>query len=244
MRAQIVSEFRKLRTTRTTWGILSGMLGLVAVVIVAGLATAKAATLAVPLAASPMLAVPMSVVSVFVMILAIRSFTDEFRYGAIIPTLLATPDRRKVLAGKLVAVAVAAVAMAVAATALTLAIGLPWLAVKGIAIGASFEPLATWFAKLLLTDLLWAAFGVGLGLAVRHQVAAIVGSLVWITVGENLLSGIVPNVAKFLPSSAAQAIGSIGHNILSPAAGAAVFAGWTAVVVVIGHVLMRRRDIA
>jgi ABC-2 type transport system permease protein len=181
---------------------------------------------------------------VFVLILGLRSFTDEFRHRSIVPTLHATPDRRRVLAAKLVAMGVVAVVFAAASTALSLAIGIPWLAAKGIAVGFSFGSFALWFGELLLTCLLWASVGVGVGLAVRHQVAAIVGSILWITVGENLLGGIVPKIARFLPSSAGQAIGSIGGNVLSPAAGALMLAAWAAAAVVIGAAIMERRDIA
>ena len=51
----------------------------------------------------PFLTVPMGIAWAFVLILGLRSFTDEFRFGSIVPTLLANPDRRRVLVAKLVA---------------------------------------------------------------------------------------------------------------------------------------------
>jgi ABC-type transport system involved in multi-copper enzyme maturation permease subunit len=244
MKAQIISELRKLRTTRTTWTVLAALLALLAFGIGGVMWHPGDISLTVPLVHQPFLNLPMSVASVFVLILGLRSFTDEFRHRSIVPTLLATPDRRRVLAAKLVAMGVVAVVFAAASTALSLAIGIPWLVAKGIAVGFSFGSFALWFGELLLTCLLWASVGVGVGLAVRHQVAAIVGSILWITVGENLLGGIVPKIARFLPSSAGQAIGSIGGNVLSPAAGALMLAAWAAAAVVIGAAIMERRDIA
>jgi ABC-2 type transport system permease protein len=243
MRNQIASEFRKLLHTRTTWSLVVGLLAIVAISVVGILATSSVAVLTVPFVSQSFLVVPMSVASVFVLILAIRSFTDEFRYGSIMPTLLAEPDRRRVLFAKLVVMAAAAVGMAVAASGLAIAIGVPWLLAKGVVLAVSAAPMALWAGKLLLTVVLWSAAGVGLGLAVRHQVGAIVGALVWITVGENLLSGFAPGLSKYLPSTAAQAIGSVGHNILSPAGGAIVFTAWAIFAVVVGMAVMQRRDI-
>jgi ABC-2 type transport system permease protein len=243
MRNQVVSELRKLRTTRSVWGLLGALLAVVALGTWGALWAVPNASLAVSLAYQRFLNVPMSLVSIFVMILGLRSFTDEFRHGSIVPTLLASPDRRRVLAAKVVALASVAAMYTVAAAGFSFAIGVPWLVAKGVPIHASVGPLALWFGKLLLTDLLASAIGVGVGLAVRHQVAAIVGTLVWITLAENLVGGFAPNVAKFLPASAGEAIGSVGQNILGPTTGALVFATWTVIAVVVGSMLMQRRDI-
>jgi hypothetical protein len=110
------------------------------------------------------LSVPMAVAWAFVLILGLRSFTDEFRHGSIVPTLLASPHRRRVLAAKLVVTVGAAVVFALAAAGLSLAIGLPWLIARDMAIEAPIGPLAVWFAKLLLINVLWSAIGVGVGL--------------------------------------------------------------------------------
>ncbi len=47
----------------------------------------------------------MALVPVFVLVLGVRAYTDEARHGSIVPTLLASPDRRRVVAAKLVVVA-------------------------------------------------------------------------------------------------------------------------------------------
>lgn len=164
MRNQIVSELRKLRTTRSAWGLLAGALGLVALGVGGGLWQATDASLTAPLAAQPMLRVSLSVTWVFVMIIGLRSFTDEFRNGSIVPTLLADPHRRQVLAAKVASMAGIAVVFSIAAASVTLAIGLPWLAVKSIALDIAVGPLAVWFGKLLLIDVLFSAIGVGVGL--------------------------------------------------------------------------------
>src|SRR5258708_3901398 len=103
MRNQIVSEIRKLRTTRSAWGLLIGSLGLVGLGVVGTLWESTPAILTAPLAAQSGTHVALSFTWVFVLILGLRTFTDEFRNGSIVPTLLADPHRRRVLSAKLIA---------------------------------------------------------------------------------------------------------------------------------------------
>jgi ABC-type transport system involved in multi-copper enzyme maturation permease subunit len=244
MKRQIVSEFRKLRTTRSAWGLLAGALALVALGVVGVLWESSNAVLAAPLVAQPMFHVALSINWVFAMILGLRSFTDEFRNGSIVPTLLADPDRRRVLVAKLVAVGAAAVLFTFAAAGLTFAIGLPWLVAKGVAIDVAAGPLAVWFVKLLLIDVAFAVIGVGVGLAVRHQVAAIVGSLVVVTIVENLMDALVPTIARYLPAAGAWSVAGIGGAFMRPIGGALVLGAWALGAVGVGAFLMERRDIA
>jgi ABC-2 type transport system permease protein len=244
MRRQIVSEIRKLRTTRSPWGLLLGLLALVGLGVGAVLWESTPRELAAPFADQSITHVAISATWLFVLILGLRSFTDEFRTGSIVPTLLADPDRRRVLRAKLVAMAGAAVVFTVAAATLTLAIAVPWVLVKGIALDIAVGPLLVWFGKLLLIDLFFAAIGVGVGLAVRHQVAAIVGSIVMVTIVENLLGGIVPALARYLPTAGVWSVAGFGGAFMSPVGGVLVLTAWAVGAVVMGAVLMERNDIA
>jgi hypothetical protein len=81
--------------------------------------------------------------------------------------------------------------------------------------------------------------------AVRHQVAAIAGALIWMVVAEGLLSGFMPQVAKYFPGEAGYAvIGVGGSTLLTPALVVVALAGYAGVATMVGGTLMRRRDIA
>ena len=98
---------------------------------------------------------------------------------------------------------------------------------------------------LVVATVLWTAIGVGLGLAVKHQVAAIAGALVWLLAAEGIFSGLVPDVARYFPGAAGFAtVGINAADLLTPALGAALLGAYALVVVAIGAVLMQRRDIA
>jgi ABC-type transport system involved in multi-copper enzyme maturation permease subunit len=245
MKRQIVSELRKLVTTRSVYTMLAALLAVVAFGVVVIVAETAAGSLAFPLEHQPFLHVSMTIAPLFGLLLGLRSFTDEFRHGSIVPTLLADPNRVRVLGAKVVVVVVAAAALTLAAVALSLAIGVPMLGAKGVSVTWSLGPLAATVGRMLAASAVWGALGVGVGLAVKHQVAAIAGSLIWLLAAEGLLSGLIPDVARFFPGSAGFAfVGLNPGSGLTPALGAVLLLGYAAVAVVAGAGLMQRRDIA
>jgi ABC-2 type transport system permease protein len=116
--------------------------------------------------------------------------------------------------------------------------------VKGIEVTWSTGALAMVVGRLLFATVLWTAIGVGLGLAVKHQVAAIAGTLVWLLAAEGILSGVVPDVARYFPGAAGFAVVGINPaDLLTPALGALLLGAYATVAVAAGDILMRGRDI-
>ena len=244
MNNQIASEFRKLTTTRSIYAMLAGLAAVVALGVVAIVTDGQPGPLSAPLEQQAFLHVSLTIAPLFGLLLGLRSFTDEFRYGSIVPTLLANPLRRRVLGAKLVATAGGGVALTLAATAISIAIGVPLLMTKGVDVTWSASAMAEVVGRLLGATVLWTAIGVGVGLAVKHQVAAIAGTLVWLLAAEGILSGLVPNVAKYFPGAAGFAIVGINPaELLTPALGALLLGAYAVVAVAAGGVLMQRRDI-
>ena len=245
MRNQIASEFRKLTTTRSIYAMLAGLIVIVGLGVVATTTDGEPGSLLAPLEHQVFFNVSLTIAPLFGLLLGLRSFTDEFRYGSILPTLLASPVRRRVLGAKLVATAGGGVALSLAAVAISIAVGVPILVIKGIDVTWSTGALAMIVGRLVAATVLWTAIGVGLGLAVKHQVAAIAGTLVWLLAAEGILSGLVPNVSKYFPGAAGFAIVGINPaELLTPSLGAALLGGYALVAVATGAILMQRRDIA
>ena len=245
MRNQIASEFRKLTTTRSIFAMLAGLIVIVGLGVVATTTDGEPGSLLAPLEHQVFFNVSLTIAPLFGLLLGLRSFTDEFRYGSILPTLLASPVRRRVLGAKLVATAGGGVVLSLAAVAISIAVGVPILVIKGIDVMWSTGALAMIVGRLVAATVLWTAIGVGLGLAVKHQVAAIAGTLVWLLAAEGILSGLVPNVAKYFPGAAGFAIVGINPaELLTPSLGAALLGGYALVAVATGAILMERRDIA
>ena len=74
-------------------------------------------------------------------------YTDEARHGSIVPTLLAIPERRRVIAAKLVVVAGAAAVFAVVATVVGAGFGAIWFAAHGTALTVGVVRWPCWSAR-------------------------------------------------------------------------------------------------
>jgi ABC-2 type transport system permease protein len=246
MTAPIRSELLKLRTTRTAFGLLATTLALVGFAVVVTMHDADASTKSLPVAEQDFLGPILGGVgSTLTLVLGLRSFTDEFRHGSIVPTLLSTPHRGRVLVAKVVAVGAWSLLFAASAFAVAISIGLVWLQVEGVPVAVQIGPLVAELGAVALVSVLWAGLGVGVGLAVRHQVASIVASLLWITIAESLLISLVPTVGKYLPSNATSAVtGGPGEELLGPVGGALMLALWATLAIAVGSTLMHRRDVA
>ena len=243
MKDQIVSELRKLTTTRSAFALLAGLLAVV------GLGAAAVTTdgepnLLVPLEGQAFLNVVLSITPIFALLLGIRSFTDEFRFGSIVPTLLANPRRLRVLAAKVVTTAAGGIVLALAATTVAIAVGAPILTGKGWDLTWSVDAMGAVIGRLVFASALWTTIGVGVGLAIRYQVAAVAGSLVWMIAGEGILGGLLPDVARYFPGSAGFAVVGINASgLLAPVTAAILLGGYALAAVVAGGTLMQRRDI-
>lgn len=187
--------------------------------------------------------------AVLAMILGITMVTTEFRHGTITPTFLAAPSRERVLASKALAGTLVFLLFGVLALVVIAAVALPWLAITGDEIHVLDGEVGTRAVETLLSAVLWGLLGIAIGSVVHSQVAAIVGTLIWIFVVENLIVGLLglldgEGVTAYLPFRALDAAdGTGGDNLISYWPGVAVSLGWIALIGAAGVVRTRRRDI-
>src|SRR3954468_19034688 len=130
MRAQLRSEFVKLRSTRTNVGLLVGMVALVLlVVLVTGFA--------VPAAEAAKVAHQRALVSLglaggfIAALIGVMSICSEFRHGTIRPTFIFTPRRRRVLVAKLLSSTVLGAAFGLLTEGLAFGTGMLLLWARG-----------------------------------------------------------------------------------------------------------------
>ena len=134
------------------------------------------------------------IVALFVLVFAIRSYTDEVRHGSIVPTFLATPNRLWVLAAKGV-VAAAGAGRRVRDRGARGGDRHDRLVPRGARVRRVRRDRDAWpgcSAGRILIAMLWSAIGLSIGVMVRHQVAAIVGTLAWLFVAENIVGSLAP----------------------------------------------------
>jgi ABC-2 type transport system permease protein len=242
------AEFTKLATTRVVYG-MAAVMAAFAVLTVVALATTPDIEGNPALSADslPMfVAAPVTLVSGAALLLGILGVAGEFRHQTVTQTFLVTPDRGRVVAAKLVAYPLAGIALALATLAVTAAAAAGWLAAKGITPSLLDARLGRVVGVAVLGAGLCGLVGVGVGALVRNQVAALVGTLVWVLLVEGLLMGLLnaPSLGKWLPSAAAAAaITSPGGAHLSRLAGTLVFAAYGLALALVGTRLVVRRDI-
>lgn len=243
MIAQVKAELLKIRSTRTTLGIVLGMIALTLLLsLLSGLLT-KAANLTSTEDQRGLLSLG-SVAGVFSALAGVMLVTSEYRFGTIRPTFLFTPRRSRVIAAKLAAGLLAGTLFGVVGEGLGFAIGYATLTGRGITYALNSGQTTLLVLGSLAGVALFGAFGVGIGVIVRNQVGAIIGLLAWAFVAENLLFAFVPSVGRFTPGNAANAlIGLTSKHLLPAAAGGAILLAWTTAFALTGTALAARRDV-
>jgi ABC-2 type transport system permease protein len=243
MISQIRAELLKIRSTRTTIGLLLGMSALILVfTLLTGLLSHPPGLIGKE-NQRQLLSVS-SLAGVFSALAGVLLVTSEYRFGTIRPTILFNPARSHVLIAKVVAGALAGIVFGVLGEAIDWAIGLATLDGRGITIVLTSSDVLLLTLGGLAGAALWGAIGVGVGAIIHNQVGAIITLLAWGLVVDNLLFGLVPSVGRFVPTRASDALmGLKTQHLLSPGAGAIVLIVWAATLVAIGAALDARRDI-
>ena len=243
------SELLKVRTTRG-WYVYLGVIVLLTGIAVAG-DTGSAEDERRPLLEFQVgLVEAAGIASLIGIILGITIVTTEFRHGTITPTVLGEPHRERIVAAKTVATGLLSLLFALLALAVVAAVAIPWLLVLDVDIHLGASDIWVRAAQMFSLVLLWALMGVAIGVLVQSQVAALVGTLVWIFLVETLLIGVfgwldLEGLIPYLPIQALDAVdGTGGEDILSYWPGVGVSLAWIAVLGVAGTERLRRRDIS
>ncbi|MEO7262824.1 MAG: hypothetical protein ABI047_16460 [Jatrophihabitantaceae bacterium] len=190
---------------------------------------------------------------VALLVLGLLGLTTEFRHKTITPTLLATPNRWRLLAGKAASYAVFAVGYALICVVLNFAIAIIWLSAAGVPLDYG-HGVPGGVAKAFITLVLTGMFGLGLGAVLRNQAAAMVFGIVYFFILDNVLN-FVPWVRKgyaYTPGGSVKAFLSNGEvenmpgdvHLLAPVAGGVLFLVWALALLVIGGRISLSRDIS
>jgi ABC-type transport system involved in multi-copper enzyme maturation permease subunit len=240
--AQIRAEILKIRSTRTTLGLVAGLLVIaIAFTLLSGLLQHER-DLQSAEDQRQLLGIG-SIAGLFAALAGILVVTSEFRFGTIRPSFLVAPSWSRIIGAKLFASAIVGVVFGAVAVVISYGLGYLCLSTRGIpfALDGSDELLLIFGS--IAGVAIWGAIGVAVGTIIRNQVGAIIGILAWGFVVENLLFGLLPGFGRFVPGEAANALqGSTADHLLSPAVGALVLLAWLAVLAAIGLAWTSRRD--
>ena len=240
---QVRAELPRIRSTRTTLGLVAGMLALIVLFsLLAGLLT-KAPHLTTAEDQRGLLDVGSSA-GLFSALAGVMLITSEYRHGTIRPTFLFDPRRSHVVAAKAIAGLLTGVTFGLVGEALGVGLGYLTLAARGIPFALAGGQMALLIGGGLAAVGLWGVIGVAVGAVVRSQVGTIVGLLAWGLIVDSLLFAFVPSVGRYSPNRAENALEGLTTRHLLPAgAGGAVLLVWAAALTIAGIVTTARRDV-
>jgi ABC-2 type transport system permease protein len=240
MKNLIRAEFIKLFTTRGAAGIL---LGATAISVVAYVAPGEnaVAEFTKPLYEQQSFFFTAVLMRVLLLVLGIRAVTEELRHGTVTPSLLAAPRRGRLVAAKVLTLAVGGTAIALVAGAALVGTALSVAAVNGAEFQIGASDWST-FAGMALTGALWPVIGAGLGLIVPSQVAATVGGLVWLMAIEDMIRMRLDDLGGYLPGQSGLGLANASSETALAGAGL-ILLTYAAATVVGGAFLYRRRDV-
>jgi ABC-2 type transport system permease protein len=243
MRQAIEAEVRKLLTTRTAYGVLAGMLILAGPGIFMSGET-EVGELSRPLEEQVWFFIAVGFSRLLVVVLGIRAVTDEIRCGTIVPSVLTMPDRRRLVAAKALTLAGAGLIGTVVAEIVMVGVAALYVTSRGAELSITSGTVRA-LVGTALAGALWAVAGVALGATIRHQIPAIVGSLLWLIPGGGIEAAIEDRLGSFgsyLPGNGGMAL-ALAPDGRALWWGAAVLGAYAAALLVAGSYLAEARDV-
>ncbi|HVX45152.1 MAG TPA: hypothetical protein VHC49_14780 [Mycobacteriales bacterium] len=206
------TELFKLRTTRTTAGMLAAGVGL---------SGATAAVKASRAGGSGHMAIgPLYTADGLTKIIASTDFAllltlafgvavaaGEFRHQTATATFLTQPARRRVLAAKLIAGATVGLLFGLLGGLVTTAVGLGFVTAHGYHVALGTGTIVRYILGATLAGGLLAAVGVGVGSLIRTQLGAVISVLCWGLFVEQIIGSLFDWLAPYLPYTAATTLG-------------------------------------
>ncbi|GII99225.1 ABC-2 type transport system permease protein [Sediminihabitans luteus] len=254
------SEWIKLRTLRSTWWVAGATL-----VVIAGFGLLTAflnhaslsdeqlsATMGGIFTPTEIITSGAQLAYLILAVLGVLVVTNEYSSGMIRSTLAATPTRVPVLLAKAVVLGLTSLVLTVVGLVLAALVAMPVLAMDDISLDlADADAQRTLWGTLVFLVLI-SLMALGFGAILRHTAGAISTVVALLFVVPIVLfpfnNDVITEIEKYLPSSAANAFMTTsdaaqqGLALLSPEAGLAVMIAWAVVPLVIGAVLLKRRD--
>ncbi|HEX6220759.1 MAG TPA: ABC transporter permease [Acidimicrobiia bacterium] len=238
------SETLKTLSTKGTIVLLVGGVAVVALATASTMLSMPPANLEGPIHEQVAYFIGSVVLVVFALIVGMRSFTDEFRHGTVLTTVLVSSSRTELLVAKAIVTMGVTLTMSVLGLATLTVVALSLSGAKGGALDLAGSDWSA-FAGLVSAMLVWTVVGVGLGALIRNQVAAVVGALVWVLVAENFAGGFIGEAARLMPGQLSNAMADVSSttSLLGALPAALLLIGYALLISFAAGVTLDRRDV-
>lgn len=242
------AEWLKVFTTRSWW-----VLGLVMVIYVAFTAAVVAGSVGAVMTvdgqeldafgAAPMVyALAPTIGYIFPVLLGALSITVEYRHGTITPTFIWAGNRSRVLSAKVLVQFLMGMLYGIAGVCAAVAASVFFFMKAGIPTELGSPEIWLQFLRTVVDMGIWAVLGVGVGILVRNQAAAIVIVIVFTQFIEPLarlgaaLNDQAAAILSYLPGAASDAFtGNSFYSMVSSAAGYDQLQWWAGGLVLLGY---------
>jgi len=251
MRGAIGSELRKFVSTRMWWGMAipvalaaAAFAVLFAITLTMDMSAAQREANGVPTGSATQIANSVyaggvTLGAVLLLVVGVLQIGQEYRHKTITGTFLATPRRWTAMLAKVVALLVIGAGYGILSVLCSTVAGALTLSARGVDPFPSNDVYRT-LALCLLALGLWALIGLGLGILIPNQVAAILVGVGFTMVVEPILGAILPSwdftrdhVAPYLPGAATN---GLVEGVTSP--GATQLEWWQAMLVLVGYAVV------
>jgi ABC-type transport system involved in multi-copper enzyme maturation permease subunit len=194
-----------------------------------------------------------SIMGLFIGLIALTVFasqsSNEYTYGTLRNLLVRQPSRLKLLAGKLMAMAIFSILLTSVAAIVNISLSYLesshghvntklWISSKAI------SGFLTTFGNMVLGTIGYGVVGMSLGIILKSPMSAISISLLWFMVLENILGAVLSSSTKWLPGSALSAVSTGGARIFSYQRGLLMSAAYLLLFGGVATFLFKRRDVA
>ncbi len=234
------SEWLKLVSVRTTWGLLGAMVLIEG--LAAGLVTGLGDIEDLRRGNVATFIIGTHLATVFMFTLGALLSTNEFRHGTANSTYVVTPKRERVVLAKLAVGLAVGVVGALLYIAVNAGLGLSILSSRGVVVDA--DTAVNGYVGVGVGLVLGCLFGVALGSLLRNQVLTIIVGLVLFLLAGTVALFIGSDVGRYFPGEALLALQNTPSvDLLSQTDGGLVLAAYCVVLGIAGMIFTRQREI-
>jgi len=240
----VAAEWLKLRTTRLLHGMIPAAVAISCAAVAGAVLSTDGAGVALESTEGIRRVLPLTGAgAILVLVAGVIISAGEYRHGTAADTFLTTPRRHQVVAAKLAVGAALGVVVGVLTSVACVGIASLLYNIEGATFPFADGDVWLTLAGTLAFSTLFAVIGVALGTLVRNQVLAVAGALAWFAIVEHTLVNLAPDIGRWLPAAAGQAIVRTHlDGLLSPLAGTAVLAAYGVAIALAGVRVAATRD--
>jgi ABC-2 type transport system permease protein len=186
---------------------------------------------------------------IFAVLLGVLCITTEFRHKTITTSMLITPRRREFIAGKVLIAAIVGAALGALMLATSIVAGGITLHARGGSFDALVHQIPAVAPGLILVFALSAILGIGIGAILNNQVAAIVATLGWFFILNQIVVGLIHGAERWVPTGAATATARLTRGVnaefglLTWWQGAILMLGYGLTLATAGTLTLSKRDL-